>query len=536
MSFVKKKFFFIPILIVLGLILYWPALNFDFVSFDDDELILENELVQTCNWDHLKQAFSTHQMGHYLPLTTLSYLFQYAIFKENAGSYHLFSIILHIINGLLVFLFFQKLGFENLKSFLIAGIFIVHPMNLESVAWISARSNLMFSFFYFLSLYTYVGRETHQKQYFTFLFFVLACLSKSAAVTLPIALIWIDIYKKGEVTWTFFNKKIPFFAVSILFGLLAIYFSKEFGTLNTQRTFDWYEKPFLSAFALLFYVFKYIISNNLSALHFFPTWTNTLPLSYYLSLPIVLLLSLILFKWVTNRLVWLGFAWCLLHLVLNLQWITIGKVFAAERYAYISYLGLSLALIEIIPKKYVTFMCVALILYFALMSHSQIQHWKNSNTLYTNIIKQYPEQGYGYYGKGIYFKDQHQNDSAVSYFSMAIEHEPQFPNAYLNRANIYTIQGKITQAIEDYNTVITQNKTYKEAYFNLGYLYYKIENYEASLKNLKKSSELGVKSNYVYLLMADDALNLGLKPLSCEYYTQYLGLGGEKISQINYCN
>lgn len=521
--------------LLAGLLIYIPSLTNDFVSFDDDELILENNLVQKMDVQNIQTCFTSHQMGHYLPLTTLSYALQYYFFEKSPFSYHLFSLILHLLNGLLLYFILNALNIDRVKVGLIVLIFILHPMNVESVAWISARSNVLFSFFYLVSIYSYLVLKGTRKQILTFLFFILACLSKSSAVTLPLVLIWIDLYKKERFQAVLFYSKIHFFVGSLFFGLLAMYFATEFGTLNTQKIFEWFEKPFLSAFALLFYVFKYMIPTLLSALHLFPNKVANLPVLYYLSLPMLLLLVFLAVKYVKNKLIILSVLWFLIHIFLNLQWITIGKVFAAERYAYLSYVGLSMVLVELIPAKWFKMIFLAVFFVFGAITYSQTRVWNNSNTLYSQVILRYPNHGYGYYGKGIFYKDQQQYDSALVYFSNAILKEKYFPNAYLNRANVYLLKNQIPEAIEDYKQVIAQKPAYKEAYFNLGYLYYKQGYYANSYLYLEKAIQLGVGGAYVYFLMAENADQLGRESQACSYYKHYLYLGGEKISRINYC-
>ncbi len=498
-----------------------------FVNLDDDELITENPIVQDFSKNNLKYAFTHHQMGHYLPITTLTYQLSYFFFKNNPTPYHIFSLIIHVLNIFLIYLILKKLKIKDFTVIFTCLVFALHPLNVESVSWISARSNILYFFFYLLSVYSYISYSGLKKNILTFLFFLLSCLSKSAAVTLPITLFMIDWYNNSSINIKkSIISKIPYLLISICFGLLAIHFSKQFGTFEVNNQFLWYDKLFLSSYALLFYIVKFFFPIHLSAIHFFPDKAPFLPWLYYTAFPIVLSLFGIIIYFIKknklSRVFTFGILWFIIHLFLVLQWLSIGNVITTERYVYAPYVGLSLIFFHLLEKNILSigirwFIVGFMGLIFLGITYNRTKVWENSYTLYTDVIDKYPDKGYGYYGRGIYLLEQQHLDSAIRDFTLAIDKEKYFPNAYLNRGNTYLMMNKIHEAKRDYKTVLDQKSTYKEAYFNLGYINYKENNYDQAIEYFLTGLNYGIKSNNLYYYLGLSYYHKNMKTEACKY-------------------
>ena len=219
-------------------------------------------------------------------------------------------------------------------------------MHVESVAWISERKDVLYTLFYLLSLLTYLQylkTNRKAKQYIILLlFFILSLLSKVAAVTLPVLLIAIDVYKKRKITVISLLEKLPFFLLSLLFGILTILSQKNVDAFNQISTsFSVIDKIFLFSYSIIFYIFKLIAPINLSAVYYFPEVHKTLPWQYYASLPaLLILLFFIIRKSSIRKEILFGVIFFLITISVMLQIVPVGTAHTAERYTYVPYLGL----------------------------------------------------------------------------------------------------------------------------------------------------------------------------------------------------
>ncbi len=523
----------LAVLCIISLVVYAQMFSHSFVSLDDDELITQNPLLkQPFNLEFLKTIFSSHQMGHYLPITTLTYYVQFALFGNNPASYKAVSFLLHVLNAFWLMGILRGLNLNKTISICTLGIFLLHPLQVESVAWISARSTLLFSFFYLGALNFYV----RQKPYYWMLFmFTLALLCKSQALSLPLVLVVIDWYRSDNFKmFTSIKKHLFSFLLSFCAGVLAIYFSKQFGTLEVNASaFTLFDKPFLFGYCMVFYVLKFVAPIGLSALYFSADKIEGyLPLWYYMSGFIFLGGCVwIYFKLKEHKQIVFGLLFFFIQLFLVSQIFSVGQVITADRYTYLAYIGLGISTGSLF-SKYLSFkpLLIAGVLCFSVLgglTFMRVSVWQNAKTLYSSIIKVYPEKGYGYYGLGSYFLESGQIDNAIKEYSRAIELESYFPNALLNRSSAYLKKRQIDLALQDLNDAINQNKTYKEAYFNRGVLYHNRGNLQGAKQDIHKSLHLGNRNEKVYTKLSQVTFDLKEYKASMQYADSALAINSQ---------
>ena len=209
--------------VVITAIAFFPSLSNGFTNWDDEVYVINNENIREFSWEKIKYWFGAYHHGNYHPLTMVSYMWEYSISELNPSIYHINNYILHLLNTALVFFFIYKLTDKKEVAIIVATLFGVHPMHVESVAWISERKDLLYSVFYLSTLIVYLGykHSPDWKKYLLLLvLFVASLLSKSAAVVLPIVLLLIDYYQQRKLTIKLIIEKIPLFALSIVFGVL----------------------------------------------------------------------------------------------------------------------------------------------------------------------------------------------------------------------------------------------------------------------------------------------------------------------------
>ena len=234
--------FALALVLVAIFTVYSRALRFDFVDWDDTAYIVNNEDIKKLSWDNLKLFFTKFYVGNYQPVTILSYAVEYKFVKYSASLYHFNNILLHALNTCLVFVLIRKISPRNAVVALItAAFFAVHPMHVESVAWVAERKDMLYSFFLLLALIMYTDYiRLKQSKYLIYsaLFFVLSCMCKSAAVIFPVLMLLIDYYSivdyysNRKYMWKMILQKIPFFAISVVFGIVAINSQKSAASEN----------------------------------------------------------------------------------------------------------------------------------------------------------------------------------------------------------------------------------------------------------------------------------------------------------------
>jgi len=330
-------------LVVPVLVVYAKVWGYDFLVWDDNLYINENESIRGLGWAQWKAFFTEFYVGNYQPLTILSYALEYALVGEEGWLFHGTNVLLHAANTVLVFkVVKQWVPSTSLAPWWTAFFFGVHPMHVESVAWVSERKDVLYTFFFLLSLGFY-GRYlrdiTNKNLALAFGCFVLACMSKSAAVVLPLVLWLLDDYQNRRPSLGVFLEKIPFLAVSLVFGLVALESQRD--AMPETQFVGMGDKILIAAHSLWLYVIMALVPSGLSAFYPYPPELGQgLPAVYLLAAAGVLFMFG--FLWYSRR--WtkdyfMGMAFFGITIVLVLQIVTVGNATMADRYTYVPYIG-----------------------------------------------------------------------------------------------------------------------------------------------------------------------------------------------------
>ena len=214
------------ILLIISLawtfLLYFRVISFEFINWDDNAYIYQNKDIKELTISSISKLFSSFYLGMYQPLTMLSFSLEYSFFGLNPSIFHADNLILHLFNVCLVFIFIRNLTGNSLSSFIVSLFFGIHPLHVESVAWISERKDVLYTFFYLLGLISYIQYLKVKETKFwilSIILFILSLLSKSAAVTFPLVLLLLHFYhQRAEFNLKNTLLKVwPFFILSVLF-------------------------------------------------------------------------------------------------------------------------------------------------------------------------------------------------------------------------------------------------------------------------------------------------------------------------------
>ncbi len=488
----------VAIIALISLCIYYSSLNNQFLNdWDDGTYVTTNTDIKPAPNESLaKNAFTKFSNGHYHPLTTISYGLEYKLFGLEAKPFHVFNLLLHILNALLVFAFIKLLAGDVLIAFITSLLFAVHPMHVESVAWISDRKDLLCTLYYLgaLCIYLLYLKKGGNKLYaFTFLLFVAALLSKAMAITLPIVMLVIDYFKDRKFSSKIIIEKIPFFILSLIFGYLSILAQKSSDALGDVAALSIIDRIAFSGYSLTMYIIKLFWFQGLSAFYNYPLLENgAYPLIYYV-LPLVLLvLFFVLFRLrELRKTIIFSFGFFMVTIGLVLQIIPAGNVIMADRYTYLPYIGLFFMLAVFAKqlmgksKKYTYAVSAILFIYAGACSYfafARTKVWHDSMTLWSNTIKNNPDAALPYNNRAVLFINAQQFSLALADLNKAVEIRPSYVNARYNRGTVLIRLEKFNGAIQDF-TFVSQHecRDIVSVYMYRGDAYMRLQNYLSAI-------------------------------------------------------
>ncbi|MFI5196326.1 MAG: tetratricopeptide repeat protein [Chitinophagales bacterium] len=484
-------------------------------NWDDPGYIRDNALIKDLSAEGIRAIFSTQNavMGNYHPLTIFSYAIEYSYVRLNPWLYHLDSLLLHILVTLLVYWFVNLLSRRSIAAAITALLFGLHPMHIESVAWLAGRKDVVYGTFYIAACIAYVyylraAGATRWRWYAgVILLFVCSLLSKPVAVTLPLALLLIDYFEKRKLHYSLLIEKIPHFAIAIAFGVQSILDQQKFGALDTQNiAYTYLERLPLGCYALITYLWKAVAPVGLSCFYPYPEKpTGTLPFEYYIYPPVVIAVIFMVWKFLRkNMVVIFGLLFFLVHIALLLQFIPVGGAILADRYTYIPYLGLFFiagwyvsGYFEPGAKKHLAYPALAIVLAYALvlgyLSNERCKVWYDTTTLWRDVIEKQPRTpnaynnlGFNYFNKFNESVNQNQKkiyyDSSYYFLNKAIELQPTFVNPYISLGELMRSTGQFTEAKKLYYKALSLKGNDKtgEAYLGLAITYAINHNFDSS--------------------------------------------------------
>ncbi len=511
------------VIAIITYLSYAPSLNASFTNWDDDTYVTANTIITAKSVDW-KAIFTQPVALNYHPVTMLSLALNYQAAGMKPGPYHATNLLLHIINSILWFLFFYYLSGKKLITAALAGLLsALHPMHVESVAWIAERKDVLYVCFLLLSLLAYLRYRTlNQNSWLIscFLLFVLACLSKAMAVVLPVLLILVDYFQQRKLDRRAWMEKIPFLLVSLLFGVIALRI--QAGSANeTVAAYTLLQRFVFGCYGLQLYLIKFIFPFSLSAFYPYPEVSDSLlsvPLQYYLA-PIMLAAG----GWMTYRYVRkqpfiiFGLLFFMVSIALVLQFISVGNAMMADRYSYLSYGGLCFITGYGFEKYYrgkptarttLSIVAAVVLLVFAWLTHERTRVWNNSETLWSDVISKYPQAATAHKNRGNYYGERGNTAAALKDYKVLLDMNTTDPEVYNNLGNIYADQNKPGESLSAYTKAIALKPDYVNAYINRGISYNSLQQPEKAIADFSSAlaldtskATLWAQRGYTYFTM-----------------------------------
>ena len=505
----KQKLIIYIALAIVTLAVYWQVDQFDFVNVDDDVYVTANFHIHPgISLDVFKWAFNSFTYAEFWhPLTWLSLMLGYHFFGLNAGGYHLINLYLHILTTLLLFWLFNRMTGAIWKSAFVAGLFALHPLHVESVAWIAERKDVLSGFFWMLTLYLYVyyTEKPLTRRYLPVLLsFACALMSKPMVVTLPVIMILLDYWPLGRfeskkenlISWQL-REKMPFFVLSAIFSIITIYAQYE-------QSFDDIHIPMSSLFAnasvsFVIYLEKTFWPHNMAVFYPFPF---QIPAGQVIgaSLLIILISAAVIVMAKRMPYLFVGWMWYAIAIAPVIGIIQIGDFAMADRYHYLPSVGIAVMLTWGIPsliknedirKKILSPVAIAVLAILAFITWQQSGYWRNSTELLNHALRVTKNNYLAHNNLGIVLFEKGTLKEALYHFNEAIRSKADYAFAYNNRGAAYYNLGQYQLAIKDFTKVINLKPDSAGAYNNRAFTYLNHGDKNIGCRDAKKACELG---------------------------------------------
>ncbi|HWY13406.1 MAG TPA: tetratricopeptide repeat protein [Bacteroidia bacterium] len=500
----KSNLYCILFIVIAIFAAYFNIIKADFISWDDADFTFNNSAVREFN---IRSFFSNYYLGNYVPLTMVSFSIDYYLGQDSSWVYHLHNIFLHVTTSVLVFFLFNELQSNKFVALFTALIFALHSMQTESVVWISERKNLLSGLFYLSGLIFYLRylNSSSLKNYLVLLLiFITALFSKGMAVSFPIALFAIDLWLNRLFHKKIFLEKIPFFILSLIFGIIAIKAQTYAGFLKLDQDFSFPQKLLFSGYAFMLYVLKLFVPIGLSAIYPYPKTDFTILFFVGLVLFISSLLLLIYAIRKNKKMLAGGLLFFAGNIIFVLQLIKSGAILMADHYIYIAGLGI------IFPFTFFIFnffkktnfsitVCSILAIGLLIGTHLRNNIWKNGISFWRDIVKKYPNSEIALSSLGAEYMLSGENSKAFSYLNSAINLNPNYLKGYYNRGLLYAKNNRLEEALKDF-TKATELKNYSKAFVSRAEVYYTLKDYSRSLSDAEtvlKTEPDNVGANFI---------------------------------------
>lgn len=491
------------LIVILTLMAYFPVFSHGFTNWDDPIYVTANTLIREGTF---AQFWTTPVASNYHPLTMFSLALDYKLFGDSATGYLITNIIFHLCNVVLLGCVMHVLfpGKEYI-TLAVCALFALHPLHVESVAWVSERKDVLYVFFLFLAWFFWLRWENENKTLWfaaAILFFVASCLSKGMAVVFPGLILVTSWMRSIPLQRRYFIHWIPVFLIALIFGAVAIRTQADAGALAIENVqLSVIDRIITALHGYVFYLEKMLFPVGLSAYYPYPVNFNiSWPLRYALA-PLVLLLLLIS-AWYFGRNQKVILAGTLLYLGILLpvsQILSVGNAMAADRYFYLSSVGPFLILGYLFQKyadqkKSGREMLIAVLLgisvLLAFISRERVKVWENSVTLFTDVISKYPASAVAYHGLGEAYNSEGKYTEALKQFELALKYRPGYPDVLYNIGVVYDRLNRYKESIPYYIDAIQKKPGYVEAFYNVANSYYMVQNYDSSLYYFEETLKL----------------------------------------------
>ncbi len=472
-------------LALITLAVYGQVVDHAFVNFDDNEYVYENPNVQHgltgkgCGW-----ALTTTRTGNWHPVTWLSHMLDCELFGLTAGYHHLVNVFLHILNSVLLYLVLRCMTGEVWRSAMVAAMFALHPLHVESVAWISERKDVLSTLFFMLTLWAY-GRYASSPSWIRYGlvlgFLAWGLMAKPMLVTLPFVLLLLDFwplgrFQPGRTRFRLVAEKIPLFVLAAASSVATFVAQRQEGAMSLTYVVPFRDRIANALVTYVAYMGKMFWPGHLAV--FYP-YRDTLPTGHWVGAALVLVGITVLVGWAGRRRRYLavGWLWYLGTLVPVIGFVQVGAQSMADRYTYVPLIGLFVMVVWTLGDvaarwRHARIGTAALagVAIFGCMLATWIQvgHWRNGITLFEHTLKVTKDNPVAHTNLGAALMEAGKEHEAIRQYREALRIDPDHANAHVNLGIVLMGQGEEEQAIAHYREAVRIRPGFAQAHNQLG--------------------------------------------------------------------
>jgi protein O-mannosyl-transferase len=478
------------LLALVTLAVYLPVVSHGFILYDDGDYVTENKIVQDgLTLSGIHWAFTTYHSANWHPLTWLSHMTDCELFGPSAAGPHFINALLHVANTLLVFALWLRLTARGAdakseteasesdaiwSAALLAALFALHPLHVESVAWISERKDVLSTFFGFLALLCYVhyakagGRRWPHSYWLTLIFFACGLMSKPMLVTWPFVMLLLDYWPLRRLNMTNLRQllleKVPFFALTAI-SCVITYKAQSIGAVKSLAAVPLVYRLENTPVGIATYLLKMVWPTKLAIIY--PMPDAIAPVALIVSLAVLLFITIV--AWQTRKespFLLVGWLWFLGTLVPVLGLVKVGDAAIADRYTYIPSVGIFMAVAFgvqkyskrfALPKFLLPAMAIIVLGALVMVTERQLQFWRDDESLFSHAIRVTAKNADAYINYGVALENDGKPVEAIAQYQQAVKYAPTSYMARADLGNLLYYTGKPEEAVEQYEQAVQAN-------------------------------------------------------------------------------
>jgi tetratricopeptide (TPR) repeat protein len=521
--------------------IYMPVLQYGWINGTDHVFIIENSLVHSLSMNSVLDIFLSTVNGSYQPLTFLSYAVEISLTGDSYHTIHLVNLLLHLLNIIILFSLLRIMSNKLYVAVIAALLFAIHPMNAETVSWMSSRGQLLCAFFILIGLLSYLQYlkvEVRKQRYIrlSVLWFIFALLSNPMAIAFPFLLILVDFLQHRKLKESL-QEKFPMFFLSLLFLLISV-LSMSGTEAHLTSGPGIFNSLMYGLYAIALWMVKFIVPYSLAAYHPYPSGFSPLIIIFIVFLT-ASLVSVFLFLRRKQVLV-SGLLFYLITIVAALLFSPGEPSMLQEHDSYIPYMGLFfltgalfyyLLNLEMLKRKGFAASIISVFCAYSLLmiylTYERVGVWASSDRLWSEVIETYPDDHYAYFMRGDYWAMTGKYEKAIFDYNQCIRRNENAFEAINNLGLVYLEENETRLALAEFNRAIEINEHFYKSFLNRGIAYMRIGKNNSAMEDMDRAAELNPDEPLVYynrgllferLNSLQDAINEFNKAISLDPY------------------
>ena len=508
-----RTFAIIAGLIIITVVVYANVRTFDFVSYDDPWYITNNPNVTGgLSATSIRWAFTAGYLFYWHPATWLSHLIDVQMYGLNAGGHHVTNLVLHIASTLLLFGFLRRATGAEGRSAFVAVLFAIHPLHVESVAWVAERKDVLSTVFLMATLRAYVSYAEHRttRNYLIVTMgLALGLMAKPMLVTLPVVLLLIDVWPIGSVPSSGWfssprvREKLPWFGLAAIVGIATFIVQSQVGAVGTLAQLPLSFRLANAAVSYVRYVGQMLAPSGLTVFYPYPP---ALPPWWQIAGAAVLIIGvsvLAIRERARRPYLFTGWFWYLITLMPVIGLLQSGDQLMADRFTYVPLIGLFIIAAwggaeflasEPQLREAAVPVAVAIVLLFSVVAHRQVQYWKNSETLWRRALSVTTGNHRAHAGLAEIFAQQGKTDDAIAEYRQALRIVADQPEWRNNLGLLYARQNKIAEAIGQFAIATRVRPDFVDARNNLGAMFARAGQHKNAIEQYTEAIRLAPDS------------------------------------------